>query len=52
MERNALALRFVTGYYDFSYRRGLKLQRPLDSLEMERLNLLQWMIFFNESHLL
>ena len=29
-ERQAFMLRYVTGYYDFSYRRGLKLVKPLD----------------------
>lgn len=45
-------MRFVTGYYDYKYWQSHQLQGTLESIEMDHLNLLQWILFFNEHRLL
>lgn len=51
-KRIAMMLRFVSGYYNFSYWRTLQLKAPLDQVEMEAINLFQWLIFFNEHRIM
>ena len=50
--KEAMMLRFVSGYYNFSYWRSLQLKSPMDQIEMENLNLFQWILFFNDHRVL
>jgi hypothetical protein len=50
-ERMTLMLRFVKGYYDFKYWGTMEVSKRFEHLQMDQMNLFQWIVFYDD-HLL
>jgi hypothetical protein len=47
-----LMMRFVKGFYDFRYWNTLEVAKRFEHLQMDQINLFQWIIFYDDHHLL